>query len=69
MNMKKEYRAELRGLNKTERITRRTFRAFVQGKRKTLRDLARVVARAERETKRDLALIARRRGILEGRLS
>ena len=68
-NMKKEYRAELKLLRKNRRVVLRDAKAFLEPKLRGIREMMRVVERAERETRQSVRRFDKRIAILEGRLS
>jgi hypothetical protein len=68
MNMKKEYRREMRQLNKVVWKLNRNYRNFERLMQREIKDRERAIARAARNTTREGAKIALRLAILEGRL-
>jgi hypothetical protein len=69
MNMKKEYRAELKTLCAHERKVHRDLDKFERDCARQIQGVERQIVRARRNTKSALARIQRRQMILCGRLS
>lgn len=69
MNMKKEYRLELRQLARAERKLNRDCDVAVRTFNRQIKRLRLAIKRGYRATERELDSIARRRAILEGRLA
>ncbi|HWX18763.1 MAG TPA: hypothetical protein VN578_02545 [Candidatus Binatia bacterium] len=69
MNMKKQYRAELATLARSERKITRDYQQYNRAITKQIRALTRVLLRGERLTACEMTRIQRRRAILEGRLN
>jgi hypothetical protein len=69
LDMKKEYRAELKQLKAAERKVLRDSRAAVRGYHREQAKLERAHARAVRAVHKMLTRITRRKAILEGRLA
>jgi hypothetical protein len=68
MNMKKEYRWELRQLKKALRKNDRTVGSLYEVKNKTITAASRVCARGMRACERERLKIVLRVAVLEGRL-
>lgn len=68
-NMKTEYRSELKTLRANERKVRRDGRNAVRDYRRAKAKLDRDYMRGDRATGKALDRIAKRKAILEGRLS
>ena len=72
LNMKKQYRAELRDLkrnrNKVERDLRKVYLDVQKAREKVTRDGARLCERASKSARKEIAAIDRRILTLEGRL-
>jgi hypothetical protein len=69
MNMNKEYRRELRQLNKVARKIGLDWRRFFATNQKAILKIQRDTARGRKATERELNRISRRQAILEGRLA
>ena len=68
-DMRREYRAELRGLNKLRRDRVREFRANERVLNLEIKERMRMLVRSSKATQKDTAEIERRIKILEGRLA
>ncbi|MGA2557398.1 MAG: hypothetical protein ABSG04_14125 [Verrucomicrobiota bacterium] len=69
MNMKKEYRAEMRELDRMSRRVHREHQRGIKERERRFGDLAKESERAAKQLQAALRPINRRRMILEGRLS
>jgi 1,6-anhydro-N-acetylmuramate kinase len=69
MNMKKEYREELKTLRRAERHISRDLNECRRECESTIALAKKTMLRAQRATAREFQRINRRRAILEGRLS